>query len=295
MALVEPTPTNSGMDPVLIASLTQAGIAAGQAITRGGPRRQYKWNKKAMKDAQKINRANAEWALKQNERLSQEQRMYDSPASQMARYKQAGLNPHLIYGQGSSGNMGSPISVGSLPPASLQPPDASYPDIFGDYLQAGQTMAQTGLTVEKREESQVKQSLMQAQETLVRANPHLDPVRVNALRVQFQALADIKAQERDYLLQTPEERAKNKSQGYAKMDADIQAIWDKSALDSARRSEITKGLDVKDADLAIKAEILKSEQFKNAILEKSKEWLVDGNIGPAQIMSALMMLFGKMM
>lgn len=32
------------------------------------------------------------------------QNQYNSPASQMARYKEAGLNPNLIYGQGNPGN-----------------------------------------------------------------------------------------------------------------------------------------------------------------------------------------------
>lgn len=32
---------------------------------------------------------------------------YNSPASQMQRFKDAGLNPHLIYGKGDSGNAGS--------------------------------------------------------------------------------------------------------------------------------------------------------------------------------------------
>lgn len=32
---------------------------------------------------------------------------YNTPANQMKRFKDAGLNPHLIYGQGNSGNAGS--------------------------------------------------------------------------------------------------------------------------------------------------------------------------------------------
>nr|QJB18744.1 MAG: DNA pilot protein [Microvirus sp.] len=38
------------------------------------------------------------------------QNLYNSPASQMARYQAAGLNPHLIYGQGSSGLQQSTVS-----------------------------------------------------------------------------------------------------------------------------------------------------------------------------------------
>lgn len=37
------------------------------------------------------------------------QNKYNSPASQMERYRAAGLNPNLIYGQGNSGNQASPV------------------------------------------------------------------------------------------------------------------------------------------------------------------------------------------
>lgn len=43
------------------------------------------------------------------------QQEYNSPSSQMARYQAAGLNPNLIYGQGSSGNS---TSMPSYQPAS---------------------------------------------------------------------------------------------------------------------------------------------------------------------------------
>ncbi len=55
------------------------------------------------------NRANREMqreANEQNERLWREQMEYNSPASQMARFKQAGLNPNLAYGD--NGNAGAP-------------------------------------------------------------------------------------------------------------------------------------------------------------------------------------------
>lgn len=45
------------------------------------------------------------------------QNQYNSPAAQMARFTKAGLNPHLIYGQGSAGNASSPPQY---QPANLQ-------------------------------------------------------------------------------------------------------------------------------------------------------------------------------
>ncbi len=80
------------------ATLIGAGISAaasgGNAIAQG-----------------KLNRKNRKWQEEQNTvkyNRDIEQRdyanYYNSPKSQMERFKQAGLNPHLIYGKGTSGN-----------------------------------------------------------------------------------------------------------------------------------------------------------------------------------------------
>lgn len=57
---------------------------------------QYKYNKKL---AEQQNQYNIDMWNMQNE--------YNSPANQMKRYEQAGLNPNLIYGQGTPGNAAS--------------------------------------------------------------------------------------------------------------------------------------------------------------------------------------------
>ena len=48
------------------------------------------------------------------------QNAYNSPAAQMQRFKQAGLNPNLIYGRGDSGNAGA-VSQASPPSVSRAP------------------------------------------------------------------------------------------------------------------------------------------------------------------------------
>lgn len=77
----------------------------------------------------KQNRANREMADLAWEREKEMWNMvnqYNSPESQMARYQQAGLNPNLMYGQGSSGN------------ATSQPhytaPQQTYQFNAGEYL-----------------------------------------------------------------------------------------------------------------------------------------------------------------
>lgn len=54
---------------------------------------------------------------------------YNSPAAQMERYKEAGLNPNLIYGQGNSGNVSA-----STPSASHAAP-AGPRDLIGMLMQ----------------------------------------------------------------------------------------------------------------------------------------------------------------
>lgn len=53
----------------------------------------------------------AEYQNTQNQALWREQSAYNTPAMQMQRFKEAGLNPNLIYGQGNSGNASAAPSV----------------------------------------------------------------------------------------------------------------------------------------------------------------------------------------
>lgn len=59
------------------------------------------------------------------------QNEYNSPQAQMKRFQQAGLNPHLIYGQGNSGN------AGNIPTPDVQSPQFRSPDIGGSIAGAG--------------------------------------------------------------------------------------------------------------------------------------------------------------
>lgn len=51
-----------------------------------------------------FNVTQAQKAWERERQAIREQNLYNSPANQMARFKEAGLNPNLIYGQGDSGN-----------------------------------------------------------------------------------------------------------------------------------------------------------------------------------------------
>lgn len=84
-------------DPISLspgAALGSAAISGGAGLIGSGL--QYLFNKKL---AQQQNEYNLNmWKL---------QSEYNSPQAQMERFRLAGLNPNLIYGQGSNGNMSS--------------------------------------------------------------------------------------------------------------------------------------------------------------------------------------------
>lgn len=68
-------------------------------------------SRSSKKQANATNKANMELAKYQtaaNEEFIKQQNTYNSPTAQMARFSDAGLNPNLIYGQGSAGNQAAP-------------------------------------------------------------------------------------------------------------------------------------------------------------------------------------------
>lgn len=272
------------VDPASALAAAQIAVTAAQAVSRGGPRRQYKWNKRAANDANQMNRDNATWTLEQNRRLQQEQRVYDSPSAQMARYKEAGLNPHLIYGNGSSAGGAFPITQQAIAPSRLDAPSASYPDIAGSFLSAGQTIAQTRLTQQKEEESEQRSALLEIQTDIAKTNPMLNPSVYKALTESMIALANAKESEAKTTWMIREKTTDGSFERYTlgakKIESEVDALAQKLGLNTA--------------DLKIKNQILESKEFTNAILRVQKEWLEDGTLTSQHIYQGLMLLMTKM-
>jgi len=99
---------------------------------------------------------------------------YNSPENQMQRFKDAGLNPHLIYGKGTSGNQSN------APQPSK--PGSNYPslnvnmDPLGElmkYTQIKNTQAQTDVTktvgLQKQLQNQLMASTMENQIALIKS------------------------------------------------------------------------------------------------------------------------------
>lgn len=86
--------------PVVDAIISGLGGLAGNIL---GAYSQKQTNDANLQIARETNEANYN--------LWRENNLYNTPAAQMARYRAAGLNPNMVYGQISSGNSSSPASA----------------------------------------------------------------------------------------------------------------------------------------------------------------------------------------
>lgn len=259
---------------------------AANLIGSGGPKRQYKYNKRLAEEQNRMNRENAEWAFQRELELRKYQAEYDSPAAQMQRYKDAGLNPNLIYGNGSAaaGTFQAP-NFPSVPGVSMGQVDAAVLGNIGTQFQQARLMAaQTDLTEVKTDESSVKQDLMRAQKDVVRANPYLRAEYVNALVLNLKSTAELKAQESSFMLSKtmpgvlPEGRYER---GFLKMQTELNLLEQKFKLGSA--------------DQKIKGQIIESKEFENALKEIQTKWMQDAEITPQHIYQGIFMLLQSLM
>lgn len=108
------------------------------------------------------------------------QNEYNSPQAQMARFREAGLNPHLIYGQGNAGNASTISNPSGARAESIKSADIkgyNRPqmesvtrgmDVFGDYTRFKQIQAQTD-NLEAQNNVIKQESLLKAQQTAAEA------------------------------------------------------------------------------------------------------------------------------
>lgn len=104
-------------------------MAAAQII---GSIAQNRANKKAAERQNAANLDLAKYTFEQNQAAVDKQNAYNTPQMQMDRYNQAGLNPNLIYGQGSSGNQSGAPNF-DTPSAIVPSPKVPIPDMLNMY------------------------------------------------------------------------------------------------------------------------------------------------------------------
>lgn len=270
--------TQRKMDPFIAASLISAGTAAAQGIQQGGPRRQYKWNKRAAQDANAMNRENQQWLLEQNRELQREQREYDSPEAQKKRYIEAGLNPNLIYGSPTSAGSAFPIDAGQVPGARVDPPDASFPDVAGAFIRSGQAVLGGVNTAARTQESLMRTQAIELQNEIARTNPMLRPEVAAAVADSLESTAAYKARDARIWMNTP--NGEEQSRQWQKINNELEATFQRLGLNTA--------------DLQIKNKILESKEFENVIKELNAKWLKDSQVTPEHIRQGLMLILQKM-
>lgn len=79
------------------------------------------------------NMAMQERAFEMNKEMWNTANEYNTPAAQMQRFTEAGLNPHLIYGQGNSGNAAQSMPQYQAPRADYQPIISNLPNLLAMY------------------------------------------------------------------------------------------------------------------------------------------------------------------
>lgn len=241
-----------------------------------GARRQKKENREVMqfqKDA--------------NEQYLQQQMEYNSPASQMQRFQDAGLNPNLIYGQGNPGNQTAP----------LQSPDLKPTDFQGVFGNLAQVLNQTALTQSQVQanDARIRKTgvdiqLVKLQQAVLAKNPLLDEVGFKAIIDSLKATAEGKAAESSMLGQTADFF---KQQGLGKYGQgggnmmDFKLFKELEILDQRFR--------LGELDSKVKAEVINSKAFQNAILEVQKKFMTDGDITPQHVMQFIQLLLMKML
>ena len=140
------------LDPVI-----GAGLISGAGSLIGGIANAFGQSSANETNIQ-LARENREW----QEMMWNKQNEYNSPAAQIQRMREAGLNPALMYSQGNVGNAGSP---GSIPTPQVQPVTGLGNGIAGAADSVGDAMIKL---------EQVKQMRAQTKFLAARANKEIN-------------------------------------------------------------------------------------------------------------------------
>lgn len=224
------------------------------------------------------NMALARFQADANERYLDKQLEYNTPANQMKRFQDAGLNPHLVYGQGNPGNQSAPLTYPDIKPADRQNLLAALPLINQTAMTDAQVSNVNMSTIQKG----VLADLQRQQTALIKRNPLFSDSYLTSMIDSFKSMASIKSSE-SQVKQAQADWFTGESSWYdektgstwhgpagaAKMEKELQLLFQKYELGAK--------------DMALKKAVLDSKEFQNDILEIQRKWMVDGEITPQLI------------
>jgi len=213
-----------------------------------------------------------------NQKYLNQQNEYNSPKNQMARFQSAGLNPNLIYGQGSPGNQTSPLSYPDIKPANFQArkdPSEVLAAVNQQRITDAQVNATNATTLQKTAMTEVNR----LQARVMERNPALNDGGFAAMIDNLKASAQLKQEQ-------------VKGQKIQNFTNDAAAGW---RVDKVYKEVqlLEQRFQLGSKDAAIKAEVLKSKEFQNAILEVQKRFMTDGDITPQHIVQFIQLLLMK--
>ena len=167
------TSTNTGMDPV-------TGQLIGTGLSLGGDfLDNVLFRKRQLEDYERIKKDNKEFWDMQNK--------YNSPAEMMNRYREAGLNPNLIYGKGAD-NTATAIMSSRMPEGSDRILPKLDPTAYSQAMAMGQQLkmqkAQTDNVLADTANKELDQNLKNAQ--INQTNVQTANIAQNTATSQFQ-------------------------------------------------------------------------------------------------------------
>lgn len=193
--------------PLINAGAELFGQAANAVIQGQNNRasRQFAWNMYA----QQRKDALSDWTM-QNE--------YNSPTSQMARLREAGLNPNLVYGNGAT-TTGGAVRSSSAPSWNPTPPQFNAKSILGSYYDTQIRQAQI--------DNLKTQNTVMVQDALLKA-AQIASLGANTARSQFKL---------DFEKELREISAEAARLGVLKQKADIDYTLDQNERAQAQNAQ----------------------------------------------------------
>lgn len=142
------------MDPATAGAVAQgAGQGLNAIIGVGTTLLNRYWNRKDYQTQRKDNLA--DWHM---------QNAYNSPEEQMKRLKAAGLNPHLVYGNGATATTSAAVKSSDLKETNINVPQFDAGSMLGAYNQIKMTNAQVDNLESVMETQKDQRALLKAQE-----------------------------------------------------------------------------------------------------------------------------------
>lgn len=141
--------------PLLAAGIAAAGNLVNGLIQGDQNRKQREWQEKMYGVQRQHALEDRDW-----------QAQYNSPAEQMARLKAAGLNPNLVYGNGTATQDAPSIRSSQIGTWNPQAPNFDAGSVLGTYMDTAIKTAQTDNLKLQAEKLEAEKNYIQAQTVL---------------------------------------------------------------------------------------------------------------------------------